>query len=117
MAFTYMEAERINDLVGGLCKRRAPDDLKDRIRMSYVIGDRGVVIYEHRPRSQGSSDWSEREVAKLTYLRNRHQWQLYSKRAGKWISHEGLSGNLRTLINEMELDTNGYFFGQPRAKP
>ena len=112
MAFTNIEAEQIHELIGGLCKRIAPDHLKDRFRMSYVIGDRGIVIYKHE--MQGLSKWDEHEIAKLTYFRNRHQWQLYSNRAGKWSRQDPPSPKLVTLVRQIELDKDGLFFGESR---
>jgi hypothetical protein len=112
MAFTHIEAEQIHEQVGGLCKRIAPNHLKDRFRMSYVIGDRGIVIYKHE--MQGLSKWDEREIAKLTYFRNRHQWHLYFKRAGKWSRLDPPSRKLSTLVSQIELDKDGFFFGEPQ---
>ncbi len=42
MAFSEQQLRQIERDVGGLCERRAPLDLKDRIRLRYEIKNHSV---------------------------------------------------------------------------
>ena len=113
MPFSSLEIQLIHRLVGELCERRTPYHVKDTIRLTYTIGNQHVVISEERP-ARPSSKWIVLEIAKLRYLRARNEWQLYWKRAsGKWWPYEPhtSSRTLAAMIKEIELDSDGCFFG------
>jgi len=114
MSFGNLEIQLIHRLVGELCERRVPDHVKDKIRLSYTIGNQHVVISEERLFRDPSSKWIVLEIAKLQYLRARNEWQLYWKRAsGKWWPYEPhtRSKTLAAMIKEIDLDSDGCFFG------
>ena len=53
-------------------------------------------------------------MAKIRYVRTSNIWQLLWQRAnGKWVSHEPSprSNNLKSIIEEIEADQYGCFFG------
>ncbi len=50
MAFNEIELHRIKKEVGGLCRKRSPEALKDQLRFDYKIEKYNVIIYEIRPR-------------------------------------------------------------------
>jgi Protein of unknown function (DUF3024) len=115
MSFTNLEIQLIHKLVGELCQRRCPEHVKDRIRLSYTIGNHEVVISEERPPFRdAASEWIVLEIAKLKYVRVRNEWQLYWQRAsGKWWPYEphSTSKTLAAMIKEIDVDSNGCFFG------
>jgi hypothetical protein len=114
MAFTTRQISNIHRVVGGLCRRRAPEELHDKIKLGYVIEDHQVVIIEARPWREPKSEWIETEIAKLRYVAQRNEWKLYWKRAsGKWWLYT-LHSNLKSLaamVREIEIDSDGCFFG------
>jgi hypothetical protein len=114
MAFSEQQLRRIERDVGGLCERRAPLDLKDRIRLRYEIKNHSVIILEARPDWRNPLDWIESDVAKLRYVRASNKWCLYWKRAsGKWWLYEpnSRSTTLTAMVNEIDTDSYGCFFG------
>ena len=114
MAFIEREIDQIQRIVGGFCERRVPEHVKDKIRLGYAIGNHEVIIVEARPWRDESSEWIEMEIAKLRYVRKRDEWQLYWKRAsGKWWPYEPHSDSrtLEAMIKEIDLDSDGCFFG------
>ncbi|HBB88254.1 MAG TPA: hypothetical protein DC047_11620 [Blastocatellia bacterium] len=114
MAFTNRELEQIYRMVGSLCEQRVPDHVKHEIRLSYSIANHEVVICEERPLLDQPSEWIALEIAKLRYVRKSDEWQLYWKRAsGKWWPYEPLtrSKTLAAMIKEIDLDSDGCFFG------
>jgi hypothetical protein len=115
MSFSNLEIQLIHKLVGEFCQKRCPEDIKDKVRLSYTIGNYAIVISEERPpfRDEGGK-WSLLEIAKLRYVRVRNEWQLYWKRAsGKWWPYEphSTSKALSAMIKEIDLDSDGCFFG------
>ena len=113
MAFTKLELQLINRVVGEFCRRHSPRHLEDQLRFSYTILNHGVIVFEER-RSPRSADWITMEIAKLRYLRKTNEWQLYWQRAnGKWWQYElrDPSNTLDAMIQEIERDADGCFFG------
>jgi Protein of unknown function (DUF3024) len=114
MAFTEREIEQIQRIVGSFCEQRVPDHVKDKVRLSYSITSNAVIICEKRRLRDGLSEWTEIEIAKLRYVRKRNEWELYWKRAsGKWWPYEPYSASrtLSAMIKEVDLDSDGCFFG------
>ena len=114
MAFSEQQLKRIEREVGGLCERRAPVAVKDRIRLRYEIQNHNVFIREARPDWRSPLEWIESDVAKLRYIRASDEWRLYWKRAsGKWWLYEchSRSTTLSAMVNEIDSDSYGCFFG------
>src|SRR5690348_5966005 len=113
MSLTNLEIQLIHKLVGEFCQRRVPNDFKDQIRLSYTIGNHQIVISEERSIRDASSEWILLEIAKHRYVRARNEWQLYWKRAnGKWWPYEPHTASKTLgLIKEIDVDSNGSFFG------
>ena len=114
MSFTNLETQLSHKLVGEFCQRRVPNHVNDQIRLSYTIGNHQIVISEERPMRDASAEWIVLEIAKLRYVRARNEWQLYWKRAnGKWWRYEPhtASKRLEALIKEIDVDSDGCFFG------
>jgi len=74
MAFSVRQVSNIHRVVGGLCRRRAPDEFKDQIRLGYVIENNQIVIIEARPFRDPTSEWLEMEIAKLRYIAQSKEW-------------------------------------------
>jgi hypothetical protein len=49
MAFSEIELKRIDKEVGGLCKKRSPAHIKDKLSLEYRIKGHGVIIYPKFP--------------------------------------------------------------------
>ncbi len=115
MSFTNLEIQLIHKLVGEFCHRRSPKRVNDRVRLSYTIAKHEVVIFEERRSFRDAAgEWISLEIAKLKYVRVRNEWKLYWKRAsGKWWLYEPHSSSktLSAMIKEIDVDSNGCFFG------
>lgn len=113
MPFTPIELEQIETMVGKFCRNRVPDNVKDRIRLDYTVSNHDVVITETRPGWRDGPDLTL-EIAKLRYVRSRNEWRLYWKRAsGKWLRYVSFkpSTKLKSLIRDIDEDSDGCFFG------
>lgn len=114
MAFTDIELQKIKNEVGGLCSKRTPAHLKDRLRFEYEIEKQNVVIYEIRPVWNNPDEFTKSPMAKLTYINSQKIWKLYWKRANmKWVKYEPKESakELRVLVKEIDNDVYGCFFG------
>ena len=114
MAFTDIDRQRIKNEVGGLCSKRTPAHLKDKLRFEYEIEKQNVIIYEIRPVWDNPDKITKYPLAKLTYVNSQKIWKLYWKRAsGRWEKFEPKESDrdLRVLVQEIDKDTYGCFFG------
>ncbi len=114
MAFSEIELKRIDKEVGGICKKRSPAHIKDKLSLEYRVKVHEVLIYERRPQWDNPKNWIESPDAKLKYVRTSNVWQLFWQRAnGKWVSYEPLpfSKDLKSLVEEIDSDPHGCFFG------
>ncbi len=114
MAFSEIDRQRIKNEVGGLCSRRTPANLKDKLRFEYHIEKQNVFIYEVRPVWNNPKKITKLPFAKLTFVKSRNIWKLYWKRAsGKWERYEPKDSDkdLGVLVQEIDKDPYGCFFG------
>lgn len=114
MSFTDVQLQRIKKEVGGLCTKRTPADLSDKLRCEYEVDKQSVIIYEVRPAWDQPSEVTRFPMAKLTYVISRKAWKLYWKRANmKWVAYEPKesSRNIGDLVKEIDNDEYGCFFG------
>jgi hypothetical protein len=118
MAFTKLEQDHISNIIGNLCKKRAPANL-EAPWYEFEINERDVIVAEKRPfwdqnNVERKDLLAEFEIAKLRYIRSENKWILYWKRAsGKWYPYEldSYSEKLEDLVKEIVKDRYGCFFG------
>jgi hypothetical protein len=114
MAFTELELAEIEKAVGGLCGRRTRPELKSTVSIEYVVNGHDVTIFERRPRWDGTPGHTEAGIAKLKFTRSTAQWRLlWMRRDMKWHAYDtrSASGDLSTLVREVDEDEYGCFFG------
>ncbi len=114
MAFSEIELKRIDNAVGGLCRRRNRPELHDKLRLEYRVKAHDVVLFEVRPRWDGSPGTMENLVAKFKFIRTRSVWQLLWQRQDlKWHGYEPFleSRDVESLVEEVVKDPYGCFFG------
>src|SRR5262245_48780958 len=114
MAFSDIELKRIDNVVGGLCRRHTRPDLRDKLRFEYRVKVHDVEILEIRPCWDGRPGTTEHGVAKVKFIRSRGVWRLFWMRQDlKWHGYEpvGASTDLEVLIGEVDRDPYGCFFG------
>jgi len=114
MPFSELELKYIENTVGRMCKHGSPAHLRDQLRMVYKVKGHDVTVYEERPRWNNPQEWSSTGVAKFKYTRTHNVWKLYRiRRDMKWHLYEmpGGSKSLEALVNEVDTDPHGAFFG------
>jgi len=114
MPFFEIELKKIDKLVGGLCRKRSPDHLKDKLSIEYRVKGHDVVMFERRPYWDDPKEIIEIPVAKMKFVRTSNEWRLYwMRRDRKWHGYEMLNPGkaLQRLIVEVDVDPHGCFFG------
>ena len=114
MAFTEIEIYKINNFVGVLCNKKAPEAIRDQLRYEYKIENQDVILYEIRPRWDKPDEQTGMPCAKLKFVRSQNVWKLFWHRANmKWYAYGPLksSRDLSELIAEIDTDPHGCFFG------
>jgi hypothetical protein len=102
-------------LVRKYCAERIPIEFHDRVRLEVIVRGATITIAECRPpwRADLGPDWTRHNVAQLRHESTEDQWTLYwADRNGRWhlFDHVG-PGPIGKLLNEIELDSHGVFWG------
>jgi len=114
MAFSDLELELINNIVGGLCRKLNHPEFKDELSIEYRTDRNDVMIFERRPAFNQPNESVETPVAKFKYLRTKHEWRLLWMRGDlKWHSYKPItkSVSLSDLVAEVKSDPYGCFWG------
>ena len=114
MPFSEAELKKIDNLVGGLCRKRSPVHLKNKLSLEYRVKGHEIVVFERRPKWDNAAETIESPVAKLRYVRTANEWRLFWQRADlRWHGYEPLpaSRELGDLIEEIDHDPCACFFG------
>ena len=101
--------QKLNDF----CKKRVPENLHDKIKLSYKIRGNNVTIIESRPYFKDPSKWSHMNIAQLRFNSESEDWTLYfSDRNDRWHIYYDLdpSKNIEDLLKEIDEDPT-YIFG------
>ena len=113
MAFGNPEFELIDSLVGGLCRKLNQPKIKE-LNIEYRVVQHDVIIYEERSAWDQPDEIIETPAAKFRFNKSKNVWRLFWMRADlKWHSYQSLSSSvsLRKLVNEVEADPYGCFWG------
>lgn len=114
MAFTDLELQEIEQVIGSFCKKRSPERFAGIIWLAYKIENHDITIYESRPYWQDQTRQIETPFAKIKYVRTQNRWQLFWQRAsGKWQQYEPFFKNqsLVKLVEMIDRDEYGCFLG------
>jgi hypothetical protein len=96
------------------CRARVPGRLLCQARIETAVRGNPVTIFDCRPLWHPNlTEWSKVRVAQLRYSANTHHGSLYwADRNGHWHRYDDLEpGPLDTVLNEIEADPTGIFWG------
>lgn len=116
MAFTDLEIAEHIALIEQLfwSRRRPPLRVREQIREGQRFAGHSVEFFFVRPRFDNPQQQIEESIAKVQYVRGRHVWRLYWKRAdGKWHGYQPCP-EVKTLAAALRLidaDACNCFFG------
>jgi len=114
MAFSELEIELIDKVVGGLCREMNRPEFKDELSIEYRIDRQDIMIFERRPTYQQPTETTDTPAAKLKYLRTKNEWRLFWMRGDlKWHAYnpKKKSVKLSDHVIEIKSDPYGCFWG------
>ncbi|MCB4756898.1 MAG: DUF3024 domain-containing protein [Elusimicrobia bacterium] len=108
------EKQLANTALARYCKKRIPENVRDKIRLTYRFRGNTATLYETRPPWTGEGDWTELPVAQLRYDTKKKLWTLYcADRNCRWHVYIEChpAKSISTLLEEVEDDPTGIFWG------
>ena len=94
---------------------KVPVQFQDKIRMEVDVRGKAVTIVECRPPWHESlgPEWTRHGVARMKYDDVTNKWTLYwADRNGRWHGFDLIDpGSIDEILNEVELDQTGIFWG------
>lgn len=98
------------------CERRVPADMRDRVRLEFLVrGDSITIVERRRPwHPDYGPEWSSLKIAQFRYEPSRGEWSIYWRdRNERWFlySEAASSRDLGQLLAEVESDPTGIFWG------
>jgi len=115
MAFSSTLLRTIEStLTRWLALRRPPENIREKLELSYTIENQDIYLNEIRPIWNNPTQNRTLAYAKIKYIKSSDEWKIYWKRGDlKWHLYEP-AGNLKSLDNaldEITQDSHGCFFG------
>lgn len=95
-------------------KRPKDEEVRKQLDFGYSWDGQTVLLFEIRPQWNDPTNILELPFAKLRFVKASKIWKLYWMRgSGKWEAYEPKpeSANLQLLLDEIDHDGYGCFFG------
>lgn len=116
-----IELSKANILLGKYCEKRIYCQDEIKLRLFHIIkGNKAILIESHRDH-EDPEQWTERPVAHFEYKETTEGWSVFGY---NWDSKSltYLNGPLEKLIQEVDKDPSGIFWGKQgnipcRTKP
>ncbi len=111
MAISEFEIFKIEKAAQQLCQKKNNKMPTDQLHIDYRLDNQILYIFEVRPRWDKPSEKLELMVAKLRYVKSSGLWKLFwLRQTMKWQLYSS-SRDLMVLLNQVEVDQNGCFWG------
>lgn len=94
--------------------RRPPEEIRDKVDLTYRIEGKSVYIYEIRPKQDNEEILIEEQIAKVTYVKTQKHWKIFWMRGNlQWTLYEPipsvkLISDFFDIVSDDEFHT---FFG------
>ncbi len=114
MALSEFEKAIVKKKLDPYCRRRVPPRARDEVRLKYSFRGDSVTLYEERPTFFDVSDWVKIPIAQFRFDSINRSWALYwPDRNSRWHEYDDImpSDDLDTLLDEVEADPTGVFWG------
>jgi hypothetical protein len=72
-----------------LNEKRPPENIRDKLDLSYRIENLSIFIYKIRPAWDNPNEFRHYDMAKTTYVKNKNIWKVYWMRGNlKWSAYK-----------------------------
>ena len=95
-------------------KRSENPEIRKQLDFGYSYNNQVFELFETRPVWNNTKEIQNVSFAKIRYYKSKQLWHLYWPRAnGKWELYEPFptSSHLAKIIEVIEADSNGCFYG------
>ncbi len=120
MTFTDHEYKKIDNLVGGLCRKRSRALMKHELRFDYEVHDDIIIILECRPLHKTPDHWLRFPMVKIHFRREESVWDAYRLGSnGQWLLQSSTQpgDDLLKLVNEIGDNPKQVYFSDPVRLP
>ena len=114
MAIPDRVKEDAEKVLSEYCREKIPEKYRDQIKIKYKVWGKKYTIYESRPLFMDHDKWSELAVVQCRYNPETEKWSLHwADRNSRWHPYDLLdpSPRLQTLLDEIDRDPTGIFWG------
>ena len=114
MSLPELTKKQVESVLAQFCKRRVPDRLKNKLRLTFDMRGNSVTLYEERPFYADPSRWTKMQIAQFRFDPKSKKWSLYCKyRDERWHEHIDSipTTNFKELVDEVDEDPTGIFWG------
>jgi hypothetical protein len=114
MVIPQSVVERIERKLTKYCEKKVPITIRNKVSLHYKIKGNSIFLYEKRPHYLLKDKILEEPVAKIKYLPNSKEWQLfYQDRNLRWHEYWDLGPEkaISKLIEEIDEDPTCIFWG------
>ena len=101
-------------LLTKFCQTKIPAEFETEIKLSYRFRGLSATLIEGRLAMLKKGEWHEMAIAQFRYAEKNGKWSLYcADRNDKWHLYTECeaSKDLNTLLEEVDEDPTGIFFG------
>jgi hypothetical protein len=96
------------------CESRIPAEIRNKLKLTYNIKGNSIILTEERPYWKQEKQWTKSPIAKINYNNTNNNWTLYCRdRNQKWHKYSEIKPtvNIKEIINEINKDSTGIFWG------
>jgi hypothetical protein len=95
-------------------RERPPEELRDKVDLSFKIEGQSVIVYEIRAHFLKPGQFIESNIAKATFVKAKMCWKIFWQRANlKWESYKPAPevSTLKDFVEIIKADTHSCFWG------
>jgi hypothetical protein len=114
MNLPIAELTSLEAILNHFCRTRCPEHLHDRVQLTFRIEGLIATIFERRPYFHDRSRWTQTDIARFRYFKNRDVWELYwVDRNSRWHRYGQCRANhsIEPLLADVDKNSTGIFWG------
>jgi hypothetical protein len=114
MPIPPIQKQLVEKLMSSYCKNKIPQEIQDKIKLSYKIRGNNITLIESRPIWNNESVWSDMKIAQIRFENENKTFTLYcADRNDKWHLYDFIdpSQDLEVILKEIDDDPTSIFWG------
>lgn len=114
MPLPPLQAQAATAALDAFCEKRVPPEFRDQVRLEHSARGNTLTLAEIRPHWRRAGESTRAEIARFRFRPETGTWHLYCRdRKGRWHLYEPAppSAYIRTLLDEVDRDPTGIFWG------